>query len=53
MVFIFDSRTGFCSVLSWKHELNLKSSRWICSLKKVFSENLQISQENTCAEVSF
>ena len=31
MVFIGDSRTGFCSGLHWKHELNLRSSHWNCS----------------------
>ena len=31
MVFIADSRTGFCSGLLWKHELNLRSSHWSCS----------------------
>ena len=53
MVFIIDSRTGFCSGLLWKQELNLRSRHWSCSVKKVFLENLQISQENTCVEVSF
>ena len=53
MVFIIDSRTGFYSGLLWKHELNLRSSHWSCSVKIVFLENLQISQENNCVEVSF
>ena len=53
MVFIADSCTGFCSGVFWKHELNLRSSHWSCSVKKVFLENLQISQENNCVEVSF
>ena len=48
-----DSRTCFCSGRLWKHELNLRSSHWSCSVKKVFLENLQISQENDCVEVSF
>ena len=52
-VFIADSRTGFCSGLLSKHELNLRSSRWSCSVKEVFLEILQISQENTGVEVSF
>ena len=47
-VFIADSRTNFR-----KHELNLRSSHWSCSVKKVFLENLQISQEDTCVEVYF
>ena len=34
-------------------ELNLKSSCWSCSVKKVFLDIWQVSQENTCAEVSF
>ena len=51
MVFIADSRTGFCSGLLWKYELNLRSSQ-SCSVKKLFLENLQIAQENTCVEVS-
>ena len=53
LVFIADSRTGFCAELLWKHELNLRSSYWSCSVKKVLLENLQISQENNCVEVSF
>ena len=44
---------GFCSGLFWKQESNLRSSHWSCSVKKVFLENLQISQENNCIEVSF
>ena len=48
MVFIADSRTNF-----WKQELNLRSSPQSYSVKKVFLENLQISQEDTCVEVSF
>ena len=50
MVFIADSCTRFCSRLLWKHELNLRSSHWSCSVKRVFLEHLQISQENdlTC-----
>ena len=51
MVFIADSRTSF-----WKQELNLRrnlSSVNLSSVKKVFLENLQISQEDTCVEVSF
>ena len=28
MVFIADSRTGFCSGHLWKHELNLRSNHW-------------------------
>ena len=53
MVFIADSCTRFCSRLLWKHELNLRSSHWSCSVKRVFLEHLQISQENDCVEVSF
>ena len=41
MVFIADSRTGFCSGLLWKHELNLRSSHWSCSVKRVFLEHFQ------------
>ena len=52
LVFIADSRTGFCTKLLWKHDLNLRSSNWNSSLKKVFLEILQISQENTSVEVS-
>ena len=46
-------RTGFCSELFWKHELNIRSSHWSSSVKKVFLKIVQISQENTFAEVSF
>ena len=53
MVFIADSRTGFCSGVLWKYQLNHRSSHRSCSVKKVFLENLQISQENTCVEVCF
>ena len=53
MVFIADGRTGFCSGLLWKHELNLRSSHWSCSVKRVFIEHLQITQENDCLEISF
>ena len=52
MVFIADSRTGFCSGLLWKDELNLRSSHRSCSVKNVFLENLQISRENDRVEVS-
>ena len=41
------------SELVWKHELNLRSSHWNSSVKTVFLEIFQISQENTCVEVSF
>ena len=34
LVFTADSRTGFCSGLLWKHELNLRSGHWSCSAKK-------------------
>ena len=53
MVFIADSCTAFCSRPLWKHECNLRSSHWICSVKKVFLENFQISHENNCVDVSF
>ena len=53
LVFIADSCTGFCLGLLWKHELYLRSSHWSCSVKKVFLEILQISQENTCVKASF
>ena len=33
-VFIAYSHTGFCSGLRVKHELNLRSSHWSCSVKK-------------------
>ena len=39
LVFIADSRTGFCSGLLWKHELNLRSSHWSRSVKKVVLRN--------------
>ena len=43
---------------SWKHQkissfLFIKTANWGCSVKKVFLEILQNSQENTCARVSF
>ena len=44
---------SFCSGLLWKHELSLRSSHWNCSVKKVFLENLKISLENNCVDVSF
>ena len=31
---IADNRTGFYSGLLWKHELNLTSSHWSCSIKE-------------------
>ena len=34
LVFIADSRTGFCSELLWKQELNLRSSHWNSYVKK-------------------
>ena len=34
LVFIADSRTGFCSEFLWKQELNLKSSHWNSYVKK-------------------
>ena len=33
-LFIAHSCTGFCPGLLWKHELNLRSSNWSCSVKK-------------------
>ena len=33
LVFIAYSRTGFCSGILWKYELNVRSSHWSCSLK--------------------
>ena len=39
LVFIADSRTFFCSGLLWKHELNLRSSHWSCSVKKFVLRN--------------
>ena len=53
LVFIADRHIGFCPELLRKHDLNLRSSHWNSSVKKVFLEILQISQENTCIEVSF
>ena len=53
LAFIANSYTGFCSRLLWKHELNLRTSHWSCSVKKVFLEISLISQENTFVEVSF
>ena len=40
LVFIADSCTGFCPGFLKKHELNLRSSRWSFSVKKVFLEIL-------------
>ena len=34
LVFIADSRTGFCSELLWKQELNLRSSHWNSYVEK-------------------
>ena len=34
LAFIADSRTGFCSRLLWKHEVNLRSSHCSCCVKK-------------------
>ena len=53
MVFIADSRIGFCSGLFWKNGLNLRSRHWSCPVKKVFLEKLQILEEKACAEASF
>ena len=53
LVFTADRHTGICSELLRKHDLNLRSSHWNYSVKKVFLKILQISQENTCAEISF
>ena len=39
LVFIVDSRTGFSSGLLWKHELNLRSSHWSYSVKRVILEH--------------
>ena len=39
--------------ISWKNQKNFKSSHQKCSIKKVFLQILQNSQENTCARVSF
>ena len=43
ILFIADRHTGFCSELLRKHDLNLRSSRWNSSVKKVFLEILLIS----------
>ena len=51
IVFIADSRTGFCSGLLWKRELNLRSIHWSCSVKKAFWEHFQILQENNCVSL--
>ena len=40
------SRNGDCHIL-------FRSSHWRCSVKKMFLEILQNSQENTCTRVSF
>ena len=53
LVFTADSHSDFCFELLQKHELNLRSSQWNSSAKKVSLEILQISQESTCVEVSF
>ena len=34
LLLIGDSRIGFCPGLLWKHELNLRSSHYSCSIKK-------------------
>ena len=47
IICIADSRTGYCSGLLWKHELNLRSSHWSCSVKN------GVFRENTCLEVYF
>ena len=52
-VFIADNCTNFCPRLLLKHELNLRSSHWSCSVKKADFRNFKISQVNTYAEVSF
>ena len=39
LVFIADSRTGFCPELLWKHELNFRSSHWNSSVQKGFLRN--------------
>ena len=41
------------NVLSNTHGLIYRSSHWRCSVKKMFLEILQNSQENICARVSF
>ena len=33
-VFFTDSHTNFCFGLLWKHDFNLRSSHWSCSVKK-------------------
>ena len=53
MVFIADSRTGFCCGFLRKHILNLRSNHWSCSVKRMFLEHLQISQENDCVKAPF
>ena len=42
-VFIADNCTNFCPRLLWKHELNLRSSHWSCSVKKAVFRNFQIA----------
>ena len=39
LVFIADSRTGFCSELLWKQELNLRSNHWNSFIKKCVLRN--------------
>ena len=53
LVFIADSRAGFCSELLSKHELHLRSSHWNSSVENIFLEILQILQENTCVKSLF
>ena len=53
LVSIADCHTGFYAELLWKHDLNLRGSHWNSSVKTVFLEISQISQKNTCVEVSF
>ena len=53
LVSIAESRNGFCSGLLWKHELNLRSRHWSCSVKKDVLRKLAKFTENTCFKVSF
>ena len=51
-IIIFPKTCQCCSSMK-PQETNTRSSRQGCSMKKVFLEILQNSQENTCARVSF
>ena len=51
--FLFDVPSRFCSVLESCGDIFSEPVTRRCSVKKVFLEISQNSQENTCARVSF